>query len=96
MFAYAEWKRIFYFIFSVVFFSPQYYEMSYGLNIEMHKQVCEPLISPLRLYTRRLWIMYILDRRFVVCEISVSFLQCVFTFSYLCRVNCICLHGQIH
>lgn len=36
-----DWiKKTEYFHFS--FF--QYYEMSYGLNIEMHKQVCSPLI----------------------------------------------------
>lgn len=63
MFEYAEWRSVF------IFFSvpPQYYEMSYGLNIEMHKQVCEPLIPPC-LYTHCLWIMdSILDSVSAVC-----------------------------
>lgn len=99
MFTYAEWKgrkKSIYIFFVRFFFFFQYYEMSYGLNIEMHKQVCKSLIFPcLYTHTHSVWIMdSILDRGLMVCVWDLCFLfffpKCrLFTFSYLCRVQCL-------
>ena len=67
---------------NILFSTLQYYEMSYGLNVEMHKQVRHVFINQTTFYARSVWSylnllsrknQVVMNRLFLYISVKVSY-----------------------